>query len=60
MSLKNELLQDMKEAMKAKEAGKTALSVIRMVRSAIRNAEIDAAVIANSTMPVSVPSLPKK
>lgn len=41
MSLKNELLQDMKEAMKAKEAGKTALSVIRMVRSAIRNAEID-------------------
>lgn len=27
--------------MKAKEAGKTALSVIRMVRSAIRNTEID-------------------
>ena len=41
MSLKEELLQDMKAAMKAKEAGKTALSVIRMVRSAIRNTEID-------------------
>lgn len=41
MSLKEELLQDMKTAMKAKEAGKTALSVIRMVRSAIRNTEID-------------------
>lgn len=37
MSLKEELLQDMK----AKEAGKTALSVIRMVRSSIRNTEID-------------------
>ena len=41
MSLKEELLQDMKAAMKAKEAGKTALSVIRMVRSSIRNTEID-------------------
>lgn len=41
MSLKEQLLQDMKDAMKAKEAGKTALSVIRMVRSAIRNTEID-------------------
>lgn len=41
MSLKEELLQDMKTAMKAKEAGKTALSVIRMVRSSIRNTEID-------------------
>ena len=41
MSLKEELLQDMKMAMKAKEAGKTALSVIRMVRSSIRNTEID-------------------
>lgn len=39
MSLKEELLQDMKAAMKAKEAGKTALSVIRMVRSSIRNTE---------------------
>ena len=41
MSLKEQLLQDMKEAMKAKEAGKTALAVIRMVRSSIRNTEID-------------------
>ncbi|MCI1821221.1 MAG: GatB/YqeY domain-containing protein [Megasphaera sp.] len=41
MSLKENLLQDMKEAMKAKESGKTALSVIRMIRSAIRNTEID-------------------
>lgn len=41
MSLKDELLQDMKAAMKAKGSGKTALSVIRMVRSAIRNTEID-------------------
>ncbi|EFD93604.1 GatB/YqeY domain-containing protein [Megasphaera lornae] len=41
MSLKEELLQDMKAAMKAKADGKTALSVIRMVRSAVRNKEID-------------------
>lgn len=41
MSLKEELLQDMKTAMKAKEEGKVALSVIRMVRSSIRNVEID-------------------
>lgn len=41
MSLKEDLTRDMKDAMKAKEAGKTALSVIRMVRAAIRNAEID-------------------
>ena len=41
MSLKEILLQDMKEAMKAKAEGKTALAVIRMIRSAIRNKEID-------------------
>ena len=41
MSLKEELWQDMKCAMKKKEAGKTELSVIRSVRSAVRNAEID-------------------
>ncbi|KMO86158.1 aspartyl-tRNA amidotransferase [Megasphaera cerevisiae DSM 20462] len=41
MSLKEELLQDMKEAMKAKEAGKIALATIRMVRSSVRNVEID-------------------
>lgn len=41
MSLKEQLMEDMKLAMKAKEAGKTALSVIRMVRASIRNTEID-------------------
>lgn len=41
MSLKEQLMEDMKEAMKAKEAGRCRLSVIRMVRSAIRQAEID-------------------
>lgn len=41
MSLKEQLKADMKEAMKAREAGKIALSVIRMVNSAIRNTEID-------------------
>lgn len=41
MSLKEQLTEDMKQAMKAKEAGKLRLSVIRMVRSAIKNVEID-------------------
>lgn len=41
MSLKETLKEDMKSAMKAREEGKLALSVIRMVQSAIRNAEID-------------------
>lgn len=41
MTLKDQLLQDMKSAMKAKDAGKLELSVIRMVRSSIRNTEID-------------------
>ena len=41
MSLKDQLKTDMKEAMKAREAGKVALSVIRMVNSAIRNTEIN-------------------
>lgn len=41
MSLKEQLKADMKEAMKAREAGKVALSVIRMVNSAIKNTEID-------------------
>lgn len=41
MSLKEKLTEDMKEAMKAKEAGKLKLSVIRMVRAAIKNQEID-------------------
>ena len=41
MALKEQLTEDMKTAMKAKEAGKQELSVIRMVRSAIRQIEID-------------------
>ena len=41
MSLKEQLTADMKEAMKAKEAGKARLSVIRLVRSAVRQLEID-------------------
>lgn len=41
MSLKEQLAEDMKAAMKAKEAGKQQLSVIRMVRAAIRQIEID-------------------
>ncbi len=41
MTLKDRLVEDMKVAMKAKEEGKVRLSVIRMVRAAIKNAEID-------------------
>ena len=41
MSLKEQLSEDMKAAMKAKEEGKLQLSVIRMVRAAIKNVEID-------------------
>ena len=41
MSLKEKLANDMKEAMKAREAGKERLSVIRLVRGAIRQLEID-------------------
>ncbi|MDI3538089.1 MAG: uncharacterized protein PWQ41_126 [Bacillota bacterium] len=40
MTLEERLLADMKEAMKAREEGKTRLSVIRMVRAALKNAEI--------------------
>jgi uncharacterized protein YqeY len=39
--LKNRLVEDMKAAMKAKEEGKVRLSVIRMVRAAIKNTEIE-------------------
>lgn len=42
MTLKERLLADMKEAMKAKADGKIALGVIRMARAHIRQAEIDA------------------
>ena len=41
VSLKEELSQDMKSAMKKKEAGKIELAVIRSVRSSIKNVEID-------------------
>ena len=41
MSVKERLNEDMKQGMKEKEAGKFRLSVIRMVRSSIKNAEID-------------------
>lgn len=41
MSLKDRLTEDMKQAMKEKEAGKLRLSVIRMVRASIKNVEID-------------------
>ncbi len=41
MSLKDRLVEDMKVAMKAKEEGKVRLSVIRMARAAIKNAEIE-------------------
>lgn len=40
MTLEERLLADMKEAMKAREEGKTRLSVIRMARAALKNAEI--------------------
>lgn len=41
MSLKDRLAEDMKQAMKDREAGKTQLSVIRMVRANIKNVEIN-------------------
>lgn len=41
MSLKEKLTEDMKQAMKDREAGKLRLSVIRMVRASIKNVEID-------------------
>jgi len=41
LSLKDRLVEDMKVAMKAKEEGKVRLSVIRMARAAIKNAEIE-------------------
>lgn len=41
MSIKEQLMADMKAAMKAKEEGKLALNTIRMARAHIREAEID-------------------
>ena len=41
MSIEEQLMADMKAAMKAKEEGKLALNTIRMARAHIRQAEID-------------------
>lgn len=41
MSIKEQLMADMKAAMRAKEEGKLALNTIRMARAHIRQAEID-------------------
>ncbi|MHB8927877.1 MAG: GatB/YqeY domain-containing protein [Bacillota bacterium] len=41
MTLKERLNEDMKQAMKAREAGTERLSVIRLARAAIKYAEID-------------------
>jgi len=41
MTLRERLDQDMKDALKAREDGRLRLSVVRLVRSAVRNAEID-------------------
>lgn len=41
MTLKERLEEDMKTAMKEREAGRERLSVIRLARAAIKNAEID-------------------
>lgn len=41
MSIKEQLTEDMKTAMKEREAGKLRLSVIRIVRSNIKNTEIN-------------------
>ena len=41
MSIKEQLMADMKAAMKAKEEGKLAQNTIRMARAQIRQAEID-------------------
>jgi uncharacterized protein YqeY len=41
MTTKEKLMADMKQAMKDREAGKLRLEVIRMIRSDIRNAEIN-------------------
>lgn len=41
MSIKEQLMADMKVAMKAKEEGKLALNTIRMARAHIRQAEIN-------------------
>ncbi|AFM42870.1 hypothetical protein Desaci_4004 [Desulfosporosinus acidiphilus SJ4] len=54
MSLKDRLVEDMKDAMKAKEEGKVRLSVIRMVRAAIKNAEIEKHIDFNDDQVIEV------
>ncbi len=54
MSLKDRLVEDMKVAMKAKGEGKVKLSVIRMARAAIKNAEIDKRQEFNDTQVIEV------
>ncbi len=41
MSLRDQVQSDMKEAMRAREAGRTRLSAVRMLWASIRNREID-------------------
>ena len=54
MTLKDRLVEDMKVAMKAKEEGKVRLSVIRMARAAIKNAEIDKKIEFNDEQVIEV------
>lgn len=54
MTLKDRLVEDMKVAMKAKEEGKVRLSVIRMARAAIKNAEIDKRIEFNDDQVIEV------
>ncbi|KGK88772.1 aspartyl-tRNA amidotransferase [Desulfosporosinus sp. HMP52] len=54
MTLKDRLIEDMKVAMRAKEEGKVRLSVIRMARAAIKNAEIDKKIEFNDEQVIEV------
>jgi hypothetical protein len=54
LTLKDRLVEDMKVAMKAKEEGKVRLSVIRMTRAAIKNAEIDKKIEFNDDQVIEV------
>ena len=54
MTLKDRLVEDMKVAMKAKEEGKVRLSVIRLARAAIKNAEIDKKIEFNDNQVIEV------
>jgi len=54
LTLKDRLVEDMKVAMKAKEEGKVRLSVIRMARAAIKNAEIDKKIEFNDDQVIEV------